>query len=54
MMRYDGPETDAGVPTSSSLELLDLSTGKSRDVTRSGAHELFSAPASRRTARRTA
>ncbi len=44
MMRYDGPATDAGVPASSSLELLELSTGTTRDVTRSAAHELFSAP----------
>jgi Tol biopolymer transport system component len=44
MMRYDGPETDAGVPSSSSLELLDLDAGTKHDVARSAAHELFSAP----------
>jgi Tol biopolymer transport system component len=44
MMRYDGPQSDAGVPASSSLELLDLSTGTSHDVSTSAAHELFSAP----------
>ncbi len=44
MMRYDGPETDSGVPASSSLELLDLPAGRSQDVSTSAAHELFSAP----------
>jgi Tol biopolymer transport system component len=44
MMRYDGPQSDAGVPASSSLELLHLSTGTSHDVSTSAAHELFSAP----------
>jgi Tol biopolymer transport system component len=44
MMRYDGLQSDAGVPASSSLELLDLSAGTSHDVSKSGAHQLFSAP----------
>jgi Tol biopolymer transport system component len=45
MMRYNNPTVgDAGVPASSSLELLDLSSNTSRDVVRSGRQQLFSAP----------
>jgi WD40 repeat protein len=44
MMRYDGPQSDAGVPASSSLELLDLAAGTSHDVAESAPHQLFSAP----------
>jgi len=44
MMRYDGPSSAAGVPASSSLELLDLVSGDRHEVARSAANELFSSP----------
>jgi Tol biopolymer transport system component len=45
MMRYDGPALPGTpVPSSSTLELLDLDTGTRRDVVKSAPRELFSAP----------